>query len=158
MKTKSSYLIFLLLISCHSVQEKKITEDKTIDISNSFINQYTTILDYYSNHDSTTTETNKYYFCAVSYSYVEYLVGNLSNNIHKTLVSEIKSSNRDLSEEEKYHLMDVLSNDPIITATAQVQQTFNIDDRKVYTFNTYVEASKYRQQVIKYGIQESNDN
>jgi len=79
----------------------------------------------------------------------------------RTFYSEPKKYNcvsnvimfNDLDEEEKYRWMDEFSNS--FLHENNILTDYSIDKRKVYTFDNYIDASKKREEVYKYGIRDN---
>jgi hypothetical protein len=55
-----------------------------------------------------------------------------------------------LDEDAKYRWMDAFSNS--FLQKNNIFSDYTIDKRKVYTFTNYIDASKKREEVLKYGI------
>jgi hypothetical protein len=89
---------------------------------------------------------SKYYtFGAVNYSYPDYM----DERVTKVLVSGIITTEGAISEDDRYRILDEVSNSYHVTMNPKS----TVDKRETYTYSTYAKASEMRQQILKTGIQ-----
>lgn len=129
---KIFYLIPFIIIACQGITEVAAQVKDTKAASTTNTTNASTSLKYYT-------------FAAVNYSYTDYK----GEKTNKVLVSGVLTTNENMSEEDKYRLLDEISDSPYI----KVHKDSSIDKRETFTFDTYAKASEKRQEVIKTGIQ-----
>lgn len=119
---KRLFPFFLILTACQTTQPEK----KPISVADSPV-------------ISVPIKTY-FYFGAITYTYDEIMQG----RSWATMVSNVIESPY-MNDDNKFKLLDKL-------ATSIYKSNYSIEDRTVYGFNTYSEASIKRQDVLKNGI------
>jgi hypothetical protein len=129
---KIFHLIPFVIIACQGITEVAAQVKDTKPANTTITTNASTNLKYYT-------------FAAVNYSYTEYK----GEKINKVLVSEVVTTNENMTEENRYRMLDEISDSPHI----RMQKNSSIDKRETFTFDTYAKASEKRQEIIKTGIQ-----
>ncbi|MFA6059187.1 MAG: hypothetical protein WC756_13365 [Taibaiella sp.] len=129
---KIFYLIPFVIIACQGITEVGAQVKDTKAANTTTSTKASTSLKYYT-------------FAAVNYSYTDYK----GEKINKVLVSEVFTTKENMSEENRYRMLDEISDSPRI----RIQKNSSIDKRETFTFDTYAQASEKRQEIIKTGIQ-----
>lgn len=83
-------------------------------------------------------------FVAIDYTKNEIIGPKKANSVSDILIYD------SLSEEAKYRLLDEYTN--TFLQKNNIIDENSINQRKAYSYNSYVDASKKREEVLKYGI------
>ncbi|WP_129021314.1 hypothetical protein [Edaphocola flava] len=72
---------------------------------------------------------------------------------YQVLTTEIIERTHKPTRDEEYKILDDLTSSPDVQANSRVYKNFKTHKRKVYSFNSYADASEKRQEVLSKGIQ-----